>query len=149
MYHGRGEGGPGAAKNLLRNPILLGQCLIGGIGNGVDGQQRNVTFPDYDPLVDLVIPREGARVVAWPFGAALDVAVVVGCSGTAGGTATAAVLLAAPRRQLLYAYVLIFFNSTSIALDSPEVNTSSSTSHKALQSRTVEPTATTTYAKTE
>lgn len=109
MHHGRGEGGPGAAKNLLRNPILLGQCLIGGIGDGVDGQQRNVTFPDYDPLVDLVIPREGACVVAWPFGTTLDVAVVVGCSRT-GGTAT--VLVAAPRRQLLYGDVLFFFNST-------------------------------------
>lgn len=109
MHHGRCEGGPGAAKNLLRNPILLGQCLIGGIGNGVDGQQRNVTFPDYDPLVDLVIPGEGARVVARSFGTALDVAVVVGCS-RAGGTAT--VLVAAPRRQLLYGDVLFFYNST-------------------------------------
>lgn len=126
MHHGRSEGSPGAAKNLLRNPIFLGQCLIGGIGNGVDGQQRNVTFPDYDPLVDLVIPGEGARVVAWPFGAALDVAVVVGCTGTA------ATVLAAPRRQLLYCDVLFFFKSTGKVPDPPEVCISSNTSYKAL-----------------
>lgn len=104
MHHSRGKGGTGSSEYFLRNAIFLGQCLIGGIGYRIDFQQRNVTFPNYESPVDLLITRKRTRVVPGSF-RTKDVA-VVGWSGTVVVITAAAVaaVLGTPGRQAINSY---------------------------------------------
>lgn len=110
MHHSGGKGSAGSSENLLGNAILLGQCLIGGIGYRIDGQQRNVTLPDYESLVDLLITRKRTRLVPGSLGA-VDVVAVVGGSGTVVSLAAAGVVLGAPRCQALNGDVVFYVSS--------------------------------------